>query len=271
MTGRALVLLLFAAAACTPPPPPAPAPAPAQEAARRPPGPPHPLPIPTEPSQLTAVPLPPAAAMGAVHWWRNSAERSAIYQQTYRWAGERLRELASRERSGTWGVIMDADETVIDNSTYQLRRNSQNLGYSAETWNDWVNEQAAPATPGAVGFTRLVHQLGGRVAIVTNRDDPYCPQTRENLRKVGITADVVMCRVNGQSDKGPRFQAVQNGTGTGLPALKVLMWVGDNIQDFPGMGQDALSRAPGSFERFGESWVVLPNPMYGSWVRNPLQ
>lgn len=273
MTARASVLLLLSiSVACTPAAPvaPAPSPAPAAEDTRvRRPTPPHPLPIP--PDILTRVPLPPAATMGAVHWWRNSAERTAIFVQTYRLAGERLRELAARERRGTWAVIMDADETALDNSPYQLRRNSQNEGYSSESWNAWVNERAAAATPGAVEFTRLVHELGGRVAIVTNRDDVTCPATRENLRAVSVAADVVLCRVGGVSDKNPRFAAVASGTGTGLPPLKVLMWVGDNIQDFPNLTQEARTRAPQAFEAFGRNFVLLPNPMYGSWERNPLQ
>jgi len=272
MTARASVLLLLSIAACTPAQTAAPAPAPApaaQSATVRRPTPPHPLPIP--PDLLTRIPLPPGAAMGAVHWWRDSAERGVVFVQTYRWAGERLRELASHERSGTWAVIMDADETVLDNSTYQLRRNGQNEGYSAESWAAWVNEQGAAATPGAVEFTRLVHELGGRVAIVTNRDDPTCPATRDNLRKVNVAADVVLCRVAGQSDKNPRFAAVQSGTGTGLTPLKVLMWVGDNIQDFPGGSQDLRSQGAQALGAFGRNYVLLPNPMYGSWERNPLQ
>jgi len=165
---------------------------------------------------------------------------------------------------------MDADETTLDNSTYQLRRNGQNQGYSSESWAAWAREKAAPATPGAAEFTRLVHELGGRVAIVTNRDEDVCPDTRENLRQVGIAFEVVLCRVQGQSDKNPRFAAVQAGTGTGLPPLKILMWVGDNIQDFPRLSQDARAQ-PSALEAFGRSYVILPNPMYGSWERLPVQ
>jgi 5'-nucleotidase (lipoprotein e(P4) family) len=269
MTARVPVLLLLAFAACTPAPATAPAPPSAEQADVRRPTPPHPVPIPAE--QLTRVPLAPAAYVGAIHWWRNSAEHDAIYVQTYRWAGERLRELAARERRGTWAVIMDADETVLDNSMYQFRRNPQNQPYTAESWTAWVNERAAPATPGAVEFTRLVHELGGRVAIVTNRDEVHCPATRENLQRVNIAFDVALCRANGQSDKNPRFAQVANGTGTGLPALKVLMWVGDNIQDFPALGQDVRNQGPQAYAAFGNNFVVLPNPMYGSWERNPLQ
>jgi 5'-nucleotidase (lipoprotein e(P4) family) len=217
------------------------------------------------------MPLPPTAAVGSIHWWRNSAERTALYVQAFRWAGERLRQLAAGQRSGTWAVVMDADETVLDNSTYQFRRNPQGQGYSSESWAAWVNEEAAPATPGAPEFTRLVHDLGGRVAIVTNRDEDVCPQTRDNLRKVAIAFDVVLCRAPGQSDKNPRFRQVETGTGTGLPALRVLMWVGDNIQDFPGLTQAVRSQPPSALAEFGRSWVLLPNPMYGSWESNPFQ
>jgi 5'-nucleotidase (lipoprotein e(P4) family) len=233
------------------------------------PRPPNPVPLPENRPQLQA-PLPPSASLGAVHWWRNSAEQRAAFLQAYRWAGERLRELAGQKARGSWAVIMDADETTLDNSTYQLQRGSQGLGYSSESWAAWVREQAAPATPGAAEFTRLVHELGGRVAIVTNRDDPQCPDTRENLRKVGIAFEVVLCRVAGQSDKNPRFAAVRAGTGTGLPPLEVLMWVGDNIQDFPSLSQDARTQPPALGE-FGRRYIILPNPMYGSWERNPLQ
>ncbi|MFI5257962.1 MAG: HAD family acid phosphatase [Gemmatimonadales bacterium] len=56
-----------------------------------------------------------------------------------------------------------------------------------------------------------------------------------------------------------------------MPPLRVLMWVGDNIQDFPALTQAAMRSAPASaFDEFGERFVVLPNPMYGSWEGNPL-
>ncbi|HVG44795.1 MAG TPA: HAD family acid phosphatase [Longimicrobium sp.] len=274
MTGRASLVLFALAAACAPAAPVAPTPLPAPPAdtreARQPRA-PNPVPLPENRRELAAAPaLTPASSLGAVHWWRNSAEQRAVFVQTYRWAGERLRELAAREPRGSWAVIMDADETTLDNSAYQLRRGAQNLGYSAESWTAWAREKAAAATPGAAEFTRLVHELGGRVAIVTNRDEDVCPDTRENLRQVGIAFEVVLCRVQGQSDKNPRFAAVQAGTGTGLPPLKVLMWVGDNIQDFPRLTQDVRAQ-PAALDPFGRGYVILPNPMYGSWERNPLQ
>ena len=55
-----------------------------------------------------------------------------------------------------------------------------------------------------------------------------------------------------------------------LPAMRVLMWVGDNIQDFPTLTQSIRTRDDAAFAEFGEGFVVLPNPMYGSWEKNSL-
>jgi predicted secreted acid phosphatase len=52
--------------------------------------------------------------------------------------------------------------------------------------------------------------------------------------------------------------------------MRVLMWVGDNIQDFPHLSQDIRKQGDAAFADFGEGFVVLPNPMYGSWTRNSL-
>jgi len=128
-----------------------------------------------------------------------------------------------------------------------------------------VFERAATVVPGAREFIRRVKDLGGRVAIVTNRTDALCNATRDNLRKVGVEPDLLLCQGPGQSDKNPRFQRIQNGTAVpGVPALTVVAWVGDNILDFPNMSQAARTN-PSALAEFGVRYFILPNPMYGSW------
>jgi len=229
----------------------------------------------TAPPAPAPAPMPAAAAPapvpGAIHWFRTAAEQRAIYEQVYAWAGERVEaQVAGGSRSGPWGVVLDADETVLDNSEYQLGRARLRLGYTSESWNEWVRQEAAPALPGAVAFLRRVKALGGRIAIVTNRDEVVCDATRRNLAAVGVEADAVLCRKPGPSEKETRFRAVQEGTtDAGLPPLRVLAWVGDNIQDFPGGGQALRDADPSFLADFGTRFFVLPNPMYGSWESNP--
>jgi len=233
--------------------------------------------------QAPATPAPaaaPAVAPNAggdsiplsVRWFRASAERRAAYLQSYRTAGAVLERRSAGLPAGSWAVILDADETVIDNSPYEQELAERQAKYDEASWRDWVLREAAAALPGAVGFTERVHALGGKVVIVTNRDDKYCDPTRANLRKVGIAADEVLCKTDPKNgSKDPRFESVAAGMPPStLPALQVLMWVGDNIQDFPRLTQAIRTAGDGAFADFGETYIVLPNPMYGSWERNPL-
>jgi 5'-nucleotidase (lipoprotein e(P4) family) len=206
-----------------------------------------------------------------VHWFRNSAEMRAMYLQSFRLASDQLRQAAAGQRAGSWAVILDADETVLDNSLYQKRLAERQEMMRPDTWAAWVREEAATALPGAAAFTRMVHDLGGKVVIVTNRDEPLCEATRSNLRKAGITADHTICRTDMTSgNRTPRSHAVEAGTaGGGLGPLHVLMWVGDNIGDFPDQSQAIRTVGDAAFERFGRTFIMLPNPMYGSWQGNP--
>lgn len=219
-----------------------------------------------------AAPAPAARPLpNDVRWFRVSAEYRALATQAYSVASDRLPELSRGKASGKWAVILDADETVLDNSEYQRRRALLDSGYTTATWATWVNERAAPAIPGAVDFTRRVHALGGRVVIVTNRTEDQCEPTRANLRTVAAETDAVLCQAPGESDKNPRFQRVQSGAAiAGAGPLDVVAWVGDNILDFPGMTQPARND-PRLLAEFGRRYFILPNPMYGSWqqVREP--
>lgn len=224
-----------------------------------------------------AVPEPDACYQEALHWSRTAAEHRAILEQTFHVAAERLEELAAGREPGTWGVSADADETLIDNSQYQIEIGRRGEEFAPETWGEWVNRRAAPALPGAAEFARRVQDLGGILAVVTNRDDHQCAATADNLRRVDIAFDVVLCQ-SGTGEKEPRFDAVSAGTTATWPGaqfggdappgpVEILMWVGDNIGDFPDVDQSVRHRE-GELSEFGDRFFALPNPMYGSWQNN---
>jgi len=228
-------------------------------------------------TQAPLVTRPTAAATPAadrplpneVRWFRNSAEYRALALEVYSSAATRLPALSNGLAPSTWAVIFDADETILDNSEYQRRRAVLDSGFTDDSWTQWVNERAAVAVPGAVDFTKFVHALGGRVVIVTNRSLGVCDATRANLAAIGILPDMLLCQPKGESNKNPRFERVQNGTAeSGVPALKVVAWICDNIQDFPNLTQ-AARNDPAALAEFGTKYFVLPNPMYGSWQQVP--
>ena len=129
-----------------------------------------------------------------------------------------------------------------------------------------AGRRASPL-PGAARFLARTRQLGGRIAIVTNRLGSECPDTEAVFKAHALAYDVMLCRPDGgPSDKNPRFEAVAQGTTpAGLPPLDVVAFVGDNILDFPGMRQAARQQGETAFAEFGVRFFVVPNPMYGSW------
>ena len=178
--------------------------------------------------------------------------------------------MAADLEPGTWAVALDADETVIDNSLYQKERAGLGLGFDSESWGEWVARKEATPLPGALGFLARVRDLGGKIAIVTNRRHSQCPDTEANFRSVSIPFDVILCRLPDQPRKEARWRRVEDGTAAeGLPPLDIVMWLGDNIEDFPDLGQELRNHPEAAFERFGLEYFVLPNPMYGSWEDNP--
>jgi len=204
---------------------------------------------------------PAAAPMSKeIHWLRNSAEYRAITRQTYALAARTLDAKVQAHKGGPWGVVLDCDETVLDNSEHQ--KESQGKPFSQEAWTAWVNRKEAKAIPGASAFTKHVRDLGGKVVIVTNRlEAGECPATEANLQAVKITYDAIHCKKD-SSDKNPRFQAV-------AAEMEILEFIGDNIQDFPAQTQELASKDDAAFADFGSKFFTLPNPMYGSWEKNP--
>ena len=105
----------------------------------------------TVPACATAPPQPPLAASAqatnGTTWVDRSAEYQAIVLQTYRYATAHVEASAAARRAGNWAVVLDADETVLNNVVYQLERERAGLGYTAASWNAWVKRREATPAP----------------------------------------------------------------------------------------------------------------------------
>lgn len=223
--------------------------------------------------------------LNAVLWMQTSIEYEASIRTVYNAAEEILdRALADRswdalppvERGGQRvenlppAIILDADETVIDNSAYQARLIERGETFDAATWEAFVNERRSLALPGALEFLRAAAQRGVTVFYVTNRSAAEKPATYDNLRALGFPMsdpeDTVLTIDEAQgwgSDKSTRRQFVGE-------RYRVLMLFGDNIGDFVdghrGKSNPERSALVESFRGWwGERWFMLPNPSYGGW------
>jgi 5'-nucleotidase (lipoprotein e(P4) family) len=228
---------------------------------------------PGAPPTATPTATPPAAAAAddrdpdSIRWVRDSAEYYAALLQVYRLATARVEAEARTRTAGAWAVVLDADETVISNLTYQIDRARQGLTFSPESWTAWVKRREATPLPGAAAFLSRVRERGGRIAIVTNRLASECDDTEAVFRRHALVYDAMLCRPDGTpSDKNPRFEAVAAGkTAAGSAPLEIVAVIGDNIQDFPRLNQAIRSKGDAGFGEFGTRYFVVPNPMYGSW------
>src|SRR5687767_13009155 len=152
------------------------------------------VPSPASAPAPAASPAAPAAGNLALRWVRNSAEYPAATIQAYRVATRTVEDMGAGRAAGTWAVSLDAHETVLDNSQYAKERAAAGLGYSSESWREWVSRRTATPLPGSAAFLRHVKEKGGVIVIVTNRTQAECPDTEENFRALQLPFDAMLCR-----------------------------------------------------------------------------
>lgn len=223
----------------------------------------------------------------AVKWYRDSAEEKALYNQVYNTALEYVQSHKSTTKP--WGVILDIDETTLDNSWY-YKQCGETTNSEDEFSRYVVLPEKSTALPGVKNFTCDIKKMGGYVTMLSNRDGSYSYQdknvltaTINNLKAQGICFDQVVLAnrrdAKTPENKNPRFEAVTQGTcneklmvcSNTLPEHEVIAYFGDNIQDFPKLFQANLINKPADdtvYSKFSEGYFILPNPMYGSWQNN---
>jgi 5'-nucleotidase (lipoprotein e(P4) family) len=220
----------------------------------------------------------------AVHWYHSSIEKQAIYRELYVLGLMYVKQQVQIQhlKPHSWGVIIDIDETALDNSLYYSKCNL--VPNSEDDFSKYIStKEFSTAAPGLKAFVRSIKSLGGYVTFLTNRDGSYpgvLRATAENLKKEGVYFDqIVMANrkdAANPTDKNSRFAAIINGKYNAkemvwlnkLPAHKLIAFFGDNIQDFPKLKQIDMVRAKNNgqeFEKFGDGYFLFPNPIYGSW------
>lgn len=241
----------------------------------------------------TDAPAQPASApsyenLNALVWTQRSAEYEAISLQTFRIARSSLQAALAQP---TWtaaveqqppyrdlppAIILDLDETVLDNTAFRVKLLRENLTYSDARWQEWVHQSRALPLPGAVEFLSYAHSEGVALFYVTNRvctaASPADPTVSLLQRlQFPFVAAHLLCRANDQAptNKSPRRLQV-------AATHRVVLLLGDDLNDFVAVptGADVKDRLAlrssavrAHQDKWGVKWLVLPNPMYGSWER----
>lgn len=226
--------------------------------------------------------------LDAVLWTQTSIEHELIYRQLF---ANATRQLDVALADPTWdalpfpprnltglppAVVVDIDETLLDNVPLNARDIINNQVYSYDRWNNWVDQAKAQALPGAVAFLQAAEQKGIKVYYLTNREHSQVAATVANLRLRGFPVDsdeqvlaastpTGHCESAGYG-KNCRRQWVANHA-------RVLLMAGDSLGDFVQAEHNTLAdqrKAVAPYVNWlGQRWFLLPNPSYGNWYSAP--
>lgn len=195
-----------------------------------------------------------------------ATEYKALTHQAFNVAKDRLMVTRLHNpKTKNLAIVVDIDETILDNSPYEAKMILDEKGYDSDSWNEWCDLAAAEAVPGALEFLKYADSLDFQIFYLSNRKKEFNQtSTIVNLRKLGfpqMDEDHFLLR-DAERSKVKRRKAI-------LKKHKIVMLVGDNLGDFY-QDSDILSERAELFEDhkdlFGSKFIMLPNAMYGAWV-----
>ncbi len=196
---------------------------------------------------------------------QKAAEYRALCYQAYNIARLRLDQFMQETTPKPKAIMTDIDETILDNSPYQVHQALRGKDYDDKTWHEWTDRADADTIPGALAFFKYAAANDIVIFYVTNRDTAERASTLTNLRKFGFPfADEAHLKLKSTtSSKVPRRDSIEM-------KYSLVMQLGDNLNDFSGAFEkksikERFTATDTRREEFGNDIIILPNPSYGEW------
>ena len=188
----------------------------------------------------------------------------ALQDKTWTAALEQKNNFSSKKPA----IIVDVDETVLDNSSFQSRTILSGLSYP-NGWAKWVNESNASAVEGVYEFLHYVNDSDVKIFYVTNRLESFREPTIKNLKRLGLPFDdnknTLLMRVDENvRDKTERRRKIADD-------YRIVLLVGDQLTDFISTKEayvfhsDRKKLAKKYSDMWGSKWFMITNPTYGRW------
>jgi len=201
-------------------------------------------------------------------WFQKSAEMRACFYQAYSLAELRLRQhLENYKGEKPAAVVLDIDETILDNSPFEKRLIDDGTLYTSELWKAWTDKKSAEALPGALEFTQKATEMGVQVIYISNRKVNMLESTIENMKELGFpNADPHFVYLRGMEKSGNKTERREKV----MAKYEVLLFIGDNLTDLSEIFSHRNStlgfKLVDQYQKgFGDKFIILPNPMYGEW------
>lgn len=222
----------------------------------------------------------------ATLWTQRSVEYKANALTVFALARIRLDEaLADRswtaapaEQTGDYqtlppAIILDIDETLLDNSKYQVWMMKSDQTFSTRTWNEFCAAQISTAIPGALEFVKYADAKGVKIFYITNRAVETEKDTRENMQKLGFPLGSNVDTFLMQNEKPGWGSAKSTRRAVVTKDYRVLLNIGDNFGDFDDRYRsseaDRLKAYEADMAYWGKQWLMIANPTYGSFDTAP--
>ncbi|MBE9466461.1 5'-nucleotidase, lipoprotein e(P4) family [Dyadobacter subterraneus] len=196
---------------------------------------------------------------------QRAAEYKALCFQAFNIAHIRVDEALLQPQSKPLAIITDIDETVLDNSPYDVKQSLQGKDYEQKSWEEWTALSKADTIPGALPFLKYASSKGVKIFYLTNRAEAERKGTLANLVKFGFPDAVNENLILKQtvSSKELRRQKIAE-------THNIIMFMGDNLADFSALfdkkpEEERVKNTYASAADFGKRFIVLPNPVYGEW------
>jgi len=204
----------------------------------------------------------------AVLWYQRSAEMKALYIQSYNMAKISLENQIKKSSSGDkLAVVLDIDETVLDNSPYEAMMIEKGFSHSVKSWKEWTKLAIAKPLPGVIDFLLFVKSKGIEAFYVSNRETDEREATLKNMINEKIPfADTSHIYLKGkESNKTARYNEINK-------KYKIVLTIGDNLRDFNEVfgnrkNNYGLNIVDSLKTQLRENFILLPNPMYGDWEK----
>lgn len=205
-------------------------------------------------------------AVLGLNWVQQSGEYQALTHQAFNIAKMAF-DQAKVAKGKKKAVVVDLDETMMDNSAYAGWQVQTGKGFNGDDWTRWVNARETAAVPGAVEFNNYVNSHNGKVFYVSNRKDATekaaTLDDMKTLGFIGASEDVLYLKKD-KSNKSPRFAEIEK------LGYEIVLYVGDNLNDFGDATYHKSNVERRAFVQqnsklFGKKFVMLPNPNYGDW------
>jgi len=226
----------------------------------------------------------------SVLWYQTSAEFRASAIQTYRQATDLLAHAKNDQSWTVWpqqnatnlppAIIVDIDETILDNSPAAAQDVLTNAAFSDASWDRWVSLAKADAVPGAVAFVNAAEAMGIKVLYISNRacatragNNRPCPQkddTLANLKAVGIQ-QISDNQLWLKAEQADWISEKESRRQLAMQSYRVIMSVGDDFGDFlPNVKKNITPAQRAALvdqyqAHWGTKFFMLSNPTYGSW------